>query len=94
MNIKLNKSLLIIYLVGIIIFNQLFLIPLYASGATEGNSNVVASVGIAILAATIIGYISNFLKQPLLLAYILAGVLIGLPLFPSRIKLSKIRKTT
>ncbi len=77
MNIKLNKSLLIIYLVGIIIFNQLFLIPLYASGATEGNSNVVASVGIAILAATIIGYISNFLKQPLLLAYILAGVLIG-----------------
>ncbi len=66
------------FLGGIVFFNQIFLVPLYAGGGGDsGHGNVVASVGIAILAATIVGYISNLFKQPLLLAYILAGVLIG-----------------
>ncbi len=46
-----------------------------SSGGHEGN--IITSVGIAILAATVTGYLSNVLRQPLLLAYIAAGVLIG-----------------
>jgi len=39
--------------------------------------NTVANVGIAILSATIMAYIGHIIKQPLLLSYILAGVVIG-----------------
>lgn len=39
--------------------------------------NTIANVGIAILSATVMAYIGHILKQPLLLAYILAGVVIG-----------------
>lgn len=46
------------------------------SGSNE-HSNLISSVGIAIVAATIMAYIGNVLKQPLLLAYIAAGIVIG-----------------
>jgi Kef-type K+ transport system membrane component KefB/Trk K+ transport system NAD-binding subunit len=46
------------------------------SGSND-HSNLISSVGIAILAATIMAYIGNVLKQPLLLAYIAAGIVIG-----------------
>ena len=35
------------------------------------------SIGISILAATVLAFVSHVAKQPLLLAYIAAGVLIG-----------------
>jgi Kef-type K+ transport system membrane component KefB len=41
------------------------------------HSNIIISVGIAILAATIVAYIGYLLKQPLILSYIVAGVIIG-----------------
>mgnify|MGYP000844590964 FL=1 len=49
---------------------------LLASGG-EGDGNITSSVGIAILAAMVMGFLSHILKQPLLLAYIAAGVAIG-----------------
>ena len=60
----------------------LFLLMIFASGvfASEGGSNpgsLLESIGIAILAATVMAFIAHYLKQPLLLAYIAAGVMIG-----------------
>ncbi len=43
----------------------------------SGESNLINSIGIAILAATVMSFVGHILKQPLLLAYIAAGVLIG-----------------
>ena len=39
--------------------------------------DLLASVGIAISVAAILAFVGNWLRQPLLLAYLLAGVLIG-----------------
>lgn len=52
--------------------------PLMA-GSSEGGgeSGMFISVGIAILAATVMAFIGHILKQPLLLAYIAAGIVIG-----------------
>lgn len=65
----------------IIIVFLLVLFPitsLLADGSgSNDHSNLISSVGIAILAATIMAYIGNVLKQPLLLAYIAAGIVIG-----------------
>jgi Kef-type K+ transport system membrane component KefB len=65
----------------IIIVFLLVLIPitsLLASGSgNDDHGNLISSVGIAILAATIMAYIGNVIKQPLLLAYIAAGIVIG-----------------
>jgi len=61
-----------------ILFLLFCIVPLFAGGTENtGHVNIVSSVGIAILAATIVGYIGHIFKQPLLLTYILAGVLIG-----------------
>ena len=52
--------------------------PLMAEvSVSNGHANVVNSVGIAILAATIMAFIGHILRQPLLLAYISAGIVIG-----------------
>lgn len=45
--------------------------------AEGGSETLLSSIGIAILAATVLAFISHYLKQPLLLAYIAAGVIIG-----------------
>ncbi|HOH37654.1 MAG TPA: hypothetical protein PLV17_08595, partial [Spirochaetota bacterium] len=47
--------------------------PLFSNGTGSDDTNMIASVGIAILAATIVAFISHLFKQPLLLAYIIAG---------------------
>ncbi|MCK9555467.1 cation:proton antiporter [bacterium] len=64
-----------------IVFLLLILFPaaiLNAEGLGVGDhSNIIISVGIAILAATIVAYIGYLLKQPLILSYIVAGVIIG-----------------
>lgn len=43
----------------------------------DGGHALLSGIGISILAATILAYLSNLLKQPLLLAYIAAGAAIG-----------------
>ncbi len=51
--------------------------PFAAMANEPAESTVIGSVGIAILAATIMAYIGHLLKQPLLLAYLAAGIVIG-----------------
>jgi Kef-type K+ transport system membrane component KefB/voltage-gated potassium channel Kch len=41
--------------------------------------NVLADIGIAIIAATVLAYVARLLRQPVLLAYIAAGLVIGPP---------------
>ncbi len=56
----------------------LFTIPLFAdTTGSSGQASLIISVCIAILAATVMAFIGHFLKQPLLLAYIVAGIVIG-----------------
>lgn len=62
----------------IVFWTTLFILvamPLLA--AENHESSLVSSVGIAIIAATIMSFVGHLLKQPLLLAYIAAGVFIG-----------------
>ncbi|MCA0447051.1 MAG: cation:proton antiporter [Bacteroidetes bacterium] len=54
----------------------LFTHSAFASGG-EGSSTLVNSVGISIIAATVLAYLAHLLKQPLLLAYLATGMLIG-----------------
>lgn len=58
-----------------VVFIAFTAFPLAANDT--GGGDVVSSVGIAILAATIMAFIGHKLKQPLLLAYIAAGIVIG-----------------
>ncbi len=52
---------------------------LFAGGGGDdgGGHHLIASIGYSILAATVLAFISHYAKQPLLLAYIAAGVVIG-----------------
>lgn len=49
----------------------------WAGSDGEGGHHLVSSIGTSILAATVMAFLSHFAKQPLLLAYIAAGVVIG-----------------
>lgn len=79
MVIKKFKSNSFNYYIIIVFLLVLFPITsLLAEGSgSNDHSNLISSVGIAILAATIMAYIGYVLKQPLLLAYIAAGIVIG-----------------
>jgi Kef-type K+ transport system membrane component KefB/voltage-gated potassium channel Kch len=46
-------------------------------GVGSKTSHLLSSIGISILAATVMAFLSHLTKQPLLLAYIAAGVIIG-----------------
>jgi len=61
----------------LLFFFLLFSGLLWASGDGEHGSDVITSVGIAILGATVVAFFGHLLKQPLLLAYIAAGIIIG-----------------
>ena len=50
---------------------------IFASGDDGGGHQLISNIGISIIAATILAYLGNILKQPLLLAYIVAGIIIG-----------------
>ncbi len=51
---------------------------LFASETGDASQgSVIAGVGISILAATVMAYLGNLFKQPLLLAYLAAGIVIG-----------------
>jgi Kef-type K+ transport system membrane component KefB len=53
-------------------------VPLLAGGSGDNaQGDVVSGVGLAILAATVLAFVGHLLKQPLLLAYVAAGIVIG-----------------
>jgi Kef-type K+ transport system membrane component KefB len=66
-------------LAGILVMVGIILLPtlLWAGGDAGGGHSLIAGIAISILAATILAFIANALQQPLLLAYIAAGVIIG-----------------
>lgn len=68
-----NKFILIIFFTSSVFIS----FRLFSGETASDNPNMIASVGIAILAATVVAFISHLFKQPLLLAYIIAGVIIG-----------------
>lgn len=43
----------------------------------HGTPDLLTSIAICVIAAAVLGFISNKLKQPLILAYLVAGVVIG-----------------
>ena len=43
----------------------------------HGTPDLLTSIAICVIAAAVLGFISNKLRQPLILAYLLAGVVIG-----------------
>ena len=49
---------------------------LWAAEAQDGHS-LLTGIGISILAATVLAYLATVIKQPLILAYLAAGVIIG-----------------
>ena len=52
--------------------------PVAAWASGDGGSiGLISAIGISILAATVLGFLAYLTKQPLLLAYIAAGALIG-----------------
>lgn len=51
--------------------------PVFAAGGENDGHSLIASIGISILAATILAFLGHLAKQPLLLAYIAAGIIIG-----------------
>ncbi len=65
---------------GVFIMASIILfIPAVLAAGEQGSDGggVIGSVGIAILAATVMAYIGHLVKQPLLLAYLAAGIVIG-----------------
>lgn len=52
--------------------------PALASAGGEGGGHeLLTAIGVGIIAATVLAYLANLVKQPLLLAYIAAGAAIG-----------------
>ena len=49
----------------------------HPAGAAEAGHTLLASISISILVATLVGCLAILLKQPLILAYIVGGVIIG-----------------
>jgi Kef-type K+ transport system membrane component KefB/voltage-gated potassium channel Kch len=49
----------------------------WAGGGEGGGHHLLTGIGVSIIAATVLAYLGNMLKQPLLLAYIAAGAAIG-----------------
>ena len=64
---------LFLFTLCIMIFPQM----IFAGGDDGGGHHLISNIGFSILAATILAYLGNILKQPLLLAYITAGIIIG-----------------
>jgi Kef-type K+ transport system membrane component KefB len=65
--------------IGILVSAGIGLLPFsaFAAGGEGDSHTLIASIGVSILAATILAFVSHAARQPLLLAYIAAGVLIG-----------------
>src|SRR6187551_103744 len=60
--------------------NGLFRAPILASAAAASESQVhdlLPDIGIAILAATLLGLVAHWTRQPIILGYLVAGAIIG-----------------
>ncbi len=65
-------------LVPVLIAGALLWTPDLAwAGSGGGANSLLSAIGVSILAATVLAYLAYLLKQPLLLAYIAAGAVIG-----------------
>ena len=47
------------------------------AGGDAGGNSLITAIGISIIAATVLAYLAHLTKQPLLLAYLAAGAVIG-----------------
>ena len=65
------------YVACCLLLGLLLLAPEAAWASEGGGHGLLGAIGISILAATVLGYTAYLLKQPLLLAYIAAGAVIG-----------------
>lgn len=63
-------------LLGLLVFLCLPPAPLWA-GEGGGGHSLLSGIGVSILAATILAYLATLMRQPLILAYLAAGVIIG-----------------
>jgi len=52
-------------------------IPTYASSGEATSHTVISNIALCIVGAAFLGFLMKLLKQPLMLGYLLAGVLIG-----------------
>ncbi len=52
-------------------------VPLWAGEGGGGGHSLLSGIGVSILAATILAYLATLMRQPLILAYLAAGVIIG-----------------
>ena len=55
----------------------LLLEPATSWAAEAGGHSLLSGIGVSILAATILAYMATLMRQPLILAYLAAGVIIG-----------------
>ena len=64
---------------GVLITLAIVVLPdaVLAAGSDSNDHSLISSIGISILAATVLAFLAHAARQPLLLAYIVAGVLIG-----------------
>ncbi|MDQ3264615.1 MAG: cation:proton antiporter [Myxococcota bacterium] len=62
---------------GALALGALLATPALAGGGGEGGSPVIRNIAIAMVAASLLGFTMKLLRQPLLLGYILGGVLVG-----------------
>lgn len=51
--------------------------PLFTSVLAEGSHALLPDIGIAVVAATILGLVAHWTRQPILLGYLVAGAIIG-----------------
>jgi Kef-type K+ transport system membrane component KefB/Trk K+ transport system NAD-binding subunit len=65
------------YVACCLLLGIVLLAPETAWASEGGGHGLLGAIGISILAATVLGYLAYLLKQPLLLAYIAAGAVIG-----------------
>jgi Kef-type K+ transport system membrane component KefB len=57
---------------------SIFLLPSLGWAAeAQGGHSLLSGIGVSILAATILAYLATLVRQPLILAYLAAGVIIG-----------------
>ena len=62
----------------ILLFLLSAILPTFSFASEQGPENyIVKHVGIAIFSAAVLAYLAHRLKQPLLLAYLITGVIIG-----------------
>ena len=68
-----------ILVLGLVLLSAFWPTHVFAQGNEHGGigHDLINNIGLSILAATVLAFLAHFAKQPMLVAYILAGVIIG-----------------